>query len=298
MQSDPAGGATEIVGSWSDVTQRKQLEEQFRQAQKMEAIGRLAGGVAHDFNNLLTIINGYGTLVLTRLPADDPTREMIREVVAAGDRAAGLTRQLLAFSRKAFIEPRVLDLKVLVGDLQKMLRRIIGEDIQLTVASDPDLGAVNADLGQIEQVIMNLVVNARDAMQGGVWGDPPQHHPPGGQLTIELRNRDLDETSAREQPEARAGPYVVLTVRDTGCGMDAAPSAGRPAGRSARRRAGPGSSSPFSPPRGKRAPDWGWPRSMASSSRAAATSPSPARWGPGRPSRCTCRACSNGPRKG
>jgi PAS domain S-box-containing protein len=207
---DPAGNPVEVVGSWSDVTERKQLEDQFRQAQKMEAVGRLAGGVAHDFNNLLTIINGYGSLLLNQVPAGDPTRELLRQVVAAGDRAAGLTRQLLAFSRKAILAPQVLDLKLLVADVDKMLRRIIGEDIQLTVVADPEVASVKADPGQIEQVILNLVVNARDAM------------PRGGRLTIELRNVELDEAYARTHPEARPGPHVLLAVSDTGCGMDQA----------------------------------------------------------------------------
>jgi PAS domain S-box-containing protein len=207
---DAAGRPLEVVGSWSDITERKHLEDQYRQAQKMEAVGRLAGGVAHDFNNLLTVINGYGELVMATLPAGDPTRELVREVVAAGDRAAGLTRQLLAFSRKAILAPVVLDLKELVANVDKMLRRIIGEDIQLAVVTDPDLAAVKADPGQLEQVIVNLVVNARDAM------------PQGGHLTIEARNVYLDETYARDHPEARSGRHVLLAVSDTGCGMDAA----------------------------------------------------------------------------
>jgi two-component system cell cycle sensor histidine kinase/response regulator CckA len=207
---DGTGQAVEVVGSWSDITERKQLEDQFRQAQKMEAVGRLAGGVAHDFNNLLTVINGYGELVLGRLPAGDPTRELIREVVAAGNRAAGLTRQLLAFSRKAIIEPKVLDLKAMMADVDKMLRRIIGEDIQLSILADPELDAVKADPGQIEQVILNLVVNARDAM------------PQGGRLTIEVRNAELDETYAQSHPDARPGRHVLMAVSDTGCGMDQA----------------------------------------------------------------------------
>lgn len=207
---DLAGEPVEVVGSWSDITERKQLEDQFRQAQKMEAIGRLAGGVAHDFNNLLTIINGYGELVLGGLSASDPIRALIREMVAAGDRAAGLTRQLLAFSRKAIIEPKILDLKAVVADVDKMLRRIIGEDVQLTVVTDPELGAVKADLGQIEQVLLNLVVNARDAM------------PQGGRLTIEVRNAELDQTYVRDHVDAQSGPHVLLAVSDTGCGMDQA----------------------------------------------------------------------------
>jgi nitrogen-specific signal transduction histidine kinase len=205
-----AGQPVEAVGSWLDITERKQLEEQFRHAQKMEAVGRLAGGVAHDFNNLLTVINGYGELVLGTLPAGDPTRELIKQIVGAGDRAAGLTRQLLAFSRKAIIEPKILDLKALVTDIDNMLRRVIGEDIQLAIVIDPELGAVKADPGQIDQVILNLAVNARDAM------------PQGGKLTIELRNLELDETYVLGHPEARPGPHVLLAVSDTGCGMDQA----------------------------------------------------------------------------
>jgi PAS domain S-box-containing protein len=207
---DAAGRPLEVVGSWSDVTERKHLEDQYRQAQKMEAVGRLAGGVAHDFNNLLTVINGYGELVMAALPAGDPTRELVKEVVQAGDRAAALTRQLLAFSRKAILAPVVLDLKELIANLEKMLLRIIGEDITLAVVTDPGLAAVKADPGQMEQVIVNLVVNARDAM------------PQGGHLTIEARNVYLDETYARDHPEARAGRHVLLAVSDEGCGMDAA----------------------------------------------------------------------------
>jgi two-component system cell cycle sensor histidine kinase/response regulator CckA len=207
---DEAGVLTHFVGVQTDVTARRELEEQFRQAQKMEAIGRLAGGVAHDFNNLLTIINGYGELLLNDLPDNDPARDLIREIVSAGERAAGLTRQLLAFSRKAVIEPRTLDLKAVVANIDRMLRRIVGEDIEFTVVADPQVGAVRADLGQIEQVIMNLVVNARDAM------------PRGGRIKIELRNAELDDRYAQSHVDARLGPHVLLAVSDSGCGMDTA----------------------------------------------------------------------------
>jgi PAS domain S-box-containing protein len=195
------------VVTFMDISERKQLEERFRQAQKMEAVGRLAGGVAHDFNNLLTVITGYGDLILSRLTESDPVRELVGEMVAAGNRAAGLTRQLLAFSRKTILEPRILDLKAVVADVDRMLRRLIGEDIHLSFLSDPDTGTVKADPGQIEQMLLNLTVNARDAM------------PQGGQLTIEVRNAHLDETAVGGDGDVRPGPYVLLAVSDTGCGM-------------------------------------------------------------------------------
>jgi CheY-like chemotaxis protein len=166
--------------------------------------------VAHDFNNLLSIINGYGELLLSQLPAGKPTRDLVRQILAAGNRAATLTRQLLALSRKTLVVPKVLDLKAVVADLEKMLHRVIREDVRLVVVSDPEVAAVKADPGQIEQVLMNLVVNAHDAM------------PQGGQLTIEVRNTEQDESYARNYLDARPGPHVLLAVSDTGCGMDQA----------------------------------------------------------------------------
>ena len=192
-----------------DVTERTQLEAQFRQAQKMESIGRLAGGVAHDFNNLLTVIGGQTELVRMRLPADDPLRERVGVVQDAAARAADLTKQLLAFSRKQVLEPKILDLNTVVEGVAPMLRRLIGEDIELLTRLGPGLGHVEADPGQITQIIVNLAVNARDAMPGG------------GRLTIETANVDLDETYAdRRAPDVRPGPFIMLAVGDTGIGMD------------------------------------------------------------------------------
>ncbi len=191
-----------------DVTDRRRLEEQLRQAQKMEAVGMLAGGVAHDFNNLLTIITGYGQLIFSNLPTDDPNRHSAEQIVKAGERAAALTRQLLAFSRRQVLQPKVLDLNMLVKALSTMLQRLIGEDIELRLVLTNDLGRVNADPGQLEQVLMNLVVNARDAM------------PQGGTLTVETANVNLDEDYARSHLALKAGPRVMLAVSDTGYGMD------------------------------------------------------------------------------
>ncbi|MFN3652978.1 MAG: PAS domain S-box protein [Armatimonadota bacterium] len=196
-----------VVGIVRDITEVRQLEHQLRQAQKMDAIGQLAGGIAHDFNNMLAVITGYTNLLLDRLPADDPTRAPILEIHRAGERASGLTRQLLAFSRRQILEPRVLDLNELVRTTAGMLDRLIGEDIELMTQSGPELGRVKADPGQIEQVLVNLVVNARDAM------------PHGGRLTIATRNVDLEGPFVREHPEVLPGRYVALAVRDTGTGM-------------------------------------------------------------------------------
>lgn len=196
-----------LQGIMVDITERKQLEEQFRQSQKMEAIGKLAGGVAHDFNNLLTVIKGYSQLSLLELKETDPLKGNIEEIQKASDRASDLTRQLLAFSRRQVMEMRVIDLNPLWRDLDKMVRRVIGEDIELVNALADDLGRVKADPGQIEQVIMNLVVNARDAM------------PYGGKLTIETANVELDEAYARTHVGAIPGHYVMLSSSDTGVGM-------------------------------------------------------------------------------
>jgi PAS domain S-box-containing protein len=203
------GQTTGAVLVFSDITDRKHLEDQLRQAQKMEAVGCLAGGVAHDFNNLLTAIMGYSQLLMMRVPADDPSRQDLQEISKAGERAATLTRQLLAFSRKQVMEPKILDLNAVVGDTSKMLSRLIGEDIHLRAIFDPRLNTVEADPGQIEQVLMNLVVNARDAM------------PHGGRITIETSNVELDEAYTSQHVGVRPGQYVMIAVSDTGCGMDA-----------------------------------------------------------------------------
>jgi two-component system cell cycle sensor histidine kinase/response regulator CckA len=202
------GAAVGVQGIARDVTERKQLEAQLRQAQKMEAVGQLAGGVAHDFNNLLTAITGYSDLTLRKLKAEDPLRHNIEEIKKAGERAAALTRQLLAFSRKQVLQPKVLDLNAVVSEMEKMLHRLIGEDIDLKASLRPDLGRIKADPGQVEQVLMNLVVNARDAM------------PRGGRLTIETENVYLDEEYARQHVAIKTGPYVMLAVSDTGTGID------------------------------------------------------------------------------
>jgi two-component system, cell cycle sensor histidine kinase and response regulator CckA len=204
------GGRPAELAVLLDITGRRQLEEQLRQAQKMEAVGMLAGGIAHDFNNLLTIITGYSQLILNNLRTEDPNRHFVEQIIKAGERAAALTSQLLAFSRRQILQPRVLDLNKLVTSLSTMLRRLIGEDIDLRLVLPADLGTVSADAGQIEQVLMNLAVNARDAM------------PKGGVLTIETANVTLDERYAGRHIAVKPGPYVLLAVSDNGTGMDEA----------------------------------------------------------------------------
>ncbi|HET8644508.1 MAG TPA: PAS domain S-box protein, partial [Vicinamibacteria bacterium] len=192
---------------YTDVTEKKSLEAQLVQAQRIESLGRLAGGVAHDFNNLLGIISGYGDLLRQRVSGDARLSTYARDILDAAERAAGLTRQLLAFSRKQVLQPRPLDLNTVVADVEKMLRRLIGEDVQLLTIFQEDLVPVRADPGQVEQVLMNLAVNARDAM------------PRGGRLTIETAEYEIDEAYARLHPELSVGRYVMLAVSDTGEGM-------------------------------------------------------------------------------
>ncbi|MBU1564618.1 MAG: response regulator [Proteobacteria bacterium] len=216
----PSGKIVNFVAVKRDVTahirateDKARLEEQLRQAQKMESIGRLAGGVAHDFNNMLGVILGYGEIVQRSLAADDPLQEPVSEIVKAGQRSAALTRQLLAFSRKQVLQVGVLSLNDVVRDLEKMLRRLIGEDIELTLSLDERLARVMADAGQIEQVVINLVVNARAAMLHG------------GKLIIETVNVELDFDYTQDHPGVQPGWYVMLAVSDTGCGMDKATQA-------------------------------------------------------------------------
>ncbi len=203
------GLLTHIVNVYTDITASKQLELQLRQSQKMEAVGHLAGGVAHDFNNLLTVINGCCELLRT-ISLPDDARQLVEEVNKAGERAATLTRQLLAFSRKTVLQSRVLSLNELVTDFQTLLGRLIGEDVRLATEFRADPGTVRVDPGQMEQVLMNLVVNARDAM------------PQGGTLTISTRDVFLDDAYVRNHADVRPGRFVLLSVADTGCGMDKA----------------------------------------------------------------------------
>ncbi len=207
---DEQGQVIGVLVVIEDITERKRLEAQFRQSQKLEGIGLLAGGVAHDFNNMLTVILGYCDLLSSRLSLNDRLLSDVWQIRKCGERAAALTRQLLAFSRKQVLEVRVLDLNALVSGLDRMLQRLIGEDIDLQTVLPSDLGLIKADPGQIEQVIMNLVVNARDAMSTG------------GKLTIETANVYLDQDYAGKHLAVTPGPYVMLAVTDSGCGMDSA----------------------------------------------------------------------------
>jgi PAS domain S-box-containing protein len=210
-------GADYVLATIRDVTDRKRIEaelrateEQLRQSQKMEAIGQLAGGIAHDFNNLLMVISGYAETLSEQLDPADPRRTDVEQIRHAGARAADLVHQLLAFSRKQVLQPRVLDLNSVVSQTEGMLRRVLRENIRLVTSLSPELHRIEVDPGQVEQIILNLVVNARDAM------------PEGGRLTIETANVDLDENYVRDHVFARAGPHVMLGVSDTGNGMDAA----------------------------------------------------------------------------
>ena len=204
---NPAGDLVGVMGIYADVTESKQLEEQFRHAQKMEAVGRLAGGIAHDFNNILTVITGYGEMVAERTAGDPVMNEEIQEILRAAEHASALTGQLLVFSRRHVMRQESIDLNMVVAKIERMLRRIIGEDIELAAAPGPELARVRADSAQIEQVIMNLVVNARDAM------------PNGGRLTIETANVELDAAYARSHAGVKEGAYVMLAVSDTGKGI-------------------------------------------------------------------------------
>jgi PAS domain S-box-containing protein len=209
----PEGRSPLALGMIQDITERKSLEEQLRQSQKMEAVGRLAGGVAHDFNNLLTVITGCSELLLGKFRPEDPLRPHLLEIHQAAGRAAGLTRQLLAFSRQQVLQPRVVDLNGVVAGMDQLLRRLIGEDVEFVTRLDPDLGRVRIDPSQVEQIIMNLVVNARDAL------------PRGGRITVRTTNAELDEADARRHLTVGPGAHVVLAVSDTGCGMDSATQA-------------------------------------------------------------------------
>jgi two-component system, cell cycle sensor histidine kinase and response regulator CckA len=202
------GGETFAIAFVSDITQRKKLEEQLMHAQKMEAVGRLAGGVAHDFNNMLTVIAGYNQMILEQVTPLDPVRGYAEEILKAADRAAALTNQLLAFSRRQITQPRVFNVNSVLIHTEKMLRRLIGEDVELSLQLGEDAGNIKADPGRLEQAIVNLATNARDAM------------PNGGRLTIETSGAVLDNEYARTHPGVRPGRYVMIAVTDTGQGMD------------------------------------------------------------------------------
>ena len=206
--TDRAGESPQLLVIGQDISELRRLEHQLLLAQRMEGIGRLAGGIAHDFNNLLTAILGHAEMAQDDVAPTDPARGNIAEITRAAQRAADLTRQLLAFARRQIIEPRIVDLNGLVLNVDRMLRRLMGEDIELVTVQDPDLWRVRIDPGQFEQVLVNLAVNARDAMPGG------------GTLVIETRNVHLDDEFARQHTTVQPGPHVLLAVSDTGVGMD------------------------------------------------------------------------------
>jgi signal transduction histidine kinase/ActR/RegA family two-component response regulator len=207
---DAFGEPIRLVGVALDVTARRELESQLLHAQKMESVGRLAGGIAHDFNNLLTAITGHGDLLTQSLEANDPLQVDIAAINAAAARAATLTRQLLAYGRQSLLRPEPVDLNAVISDIEPMLRRLIGEDIELRTELESDLGWVQADVGQLDQVILNLVVNARDALSGG------------GSIVLSTANVELAETDLAEHPGPREGRYVTISVTDTGVGIDEA----------------------------------------------------------------------------
>ena len=204
---DNEGRVAGCLGVAVDITERKQLQDQLRQAQKMEAVGRLAGGVAHDFNNLLTVISGYSSFLLESLPDGSSLRSYAEQVSQAATRAAQLTAQLLAFGRKQMLQPSIMDINALVRDAETMLRRLIGEDIELVTDLRPSIGCILADPGQVYQVVLNLVVNARDAM------------PRGGRIAVATADVTIGEDEARHEMDTKPGDYVMLAVSDTGHGM-------------------------------------------------------------------------------
>ena len=206
--NDSGGYPIALIGVATDISERKRLETQLQQSQKLEAIGKLAGGIAHDFNNLLTVIQGYSDLILAKISVNDPINNQIRQIYDAANRAESLTGQLLAFSRKQLMKPRVIDLNHLIHEMEDMLERLIGADINFVINMSSELGMIKADPGQIEQVIMNLAVNARDAMQNG------------GVLTIETLNMKIDHRFKDDYPEAIVGNYIELKICDSGFGMD------------------------------------------------------------------------------
>ena len=201
------GEIINFLGVQRDVTRELQMEEQYLQAQKMESIGRLAGGIAHDFNNIMTAVLGFGSMVLDQLPDNHPLRHAVEQIVSAGERATNLTRQLLTFSRKQMMEVRVLDLNAVINDMNQLLRRALGEDVELILGLSEDAGSVRADAGLLQQVVMNLAINARDAM------------PRGGRLGVQTSQAVLNEQFCRSRIDVKPGDYVLLSVKDTGCGM-------------------------------------------------------------------------------